>query len=137
MASSAENSPEYDDEYESEPELAGFEPHGDRPLRSPHLLTVMRIVVVVGLIGLVLPGILIGISTANGTAQRSCRIYTGYLAPAAVGFSARFELVSASGVGWNCYAVGFGGTETLLASMGLIPGGARLPSSPVAPSIDS
>lgn len=134
MASPAENSPEYDDDYEREPELAGYEPHGEKPLRSPHLITAMRIVVVVGLIGLVLPGILIGLSTANSTAQRSCQLYTAYLAPEAVGFSARFELVSASGIGWNCYAVGFGGTETLLASMGLIPGGARIPATPLAPA---
>ncbi|MBC7592305.1 MAG: hypothetical protein H7226_14860 [Salinibacterium sp.] len=137
MASPAENSPEYDNEYDDEPELTGYEPHGDRPLRSPHLLTVMRVVVVVGLIGLVLPGILIGLSTANNTAQRSCEIYTSYLAPEAVSFSARFELFSAAGIGWNCYAVNFGGDETLLAAMGIIPGGARLPVSPGAPTIDS
>lgn len=129
MASPSDNSHEYDDE----PELAGYEPHGEKPLRSPHLVTIMRVVVVVGLIGLVLPGILIGLSTANSTAQRSCDIYTTYLAPEAVTFSARFELVSAAGMGWNCYAVGFGGEETLLATMGIIPGGARLPASPVAP----
>jgi hypothetical protein len=132
---SRENSPEFDDEFE--PELAGYEPHGDRPLRSPHLVTAMRVIVVVGLIGLVLPGILIGLSTANNTAQRSCEIYTTYLAPEAVTFSARFELFSASGMGWNCYAVGFDGTETLLATMGLIPGGARLPATPLAPSIET
>ncbi|GGK96315.1 hypothetical protein GCM10007382_15730 [Salinibacterium xinjiangense] len=133
MASPSDNSHEYDDE----PELAGYEPHGDRPLRSPHLLTVMRVVVVVGLIGLVLPGILIGVSTANNTAQRSCEIYTSYLSPEAVGFSARFELASESGIGWNCYAVGFGGSETLLATMGLIPGGARLPATPLAPTSET
>jgi hypothetical protein len=130
---SANNVNEYDDE----PELAGYEPHGDKPLRSPHLLTVMRVVVVVGLVGLVLPGILIGLSTANNTAQRSCEIYTANLAPEAVTFSARFEFFSASGMGWNCYAVGFNGTETLLAAMGLIPGGARLPVSPSISTSDS
>lgn len=133
MASPADNSHEYDDE----PELAGYEPHDDRPLRSPRLIVAMRVVVVVGLIGLVLPGILIGLSTANSTAQRSCEIYTAYLAPEAVAFSARFEVVSASGMGWNCYAIGFGGTETLLASMGIIPGGARLPASPADPTSET
>ncbi|MGV8897288.1 MAG: hypothetical protein ACOH1U_12560 [Rhodoglobus sp.] len=132
MASPSENSHEYDDE----PELAGYEPHGGRPLRSPHLLRVMRVVVVLGLIGLVLPGILIGMSTANNTAQRSCAVYTSYLAPEAVTFSARFELASPSGTGWNCYAVGFGGEETLLAAMGIIPGGARIPS-PGTPTTDT
>lgn len=137
MASPSENSheyeDEYDDEYEREPELAGYQSHSEKPLRSPHLVTVMRVVVVLGLIGLVLPGILIGVSTANSTAQRSCAIYTSNLAPEAVAFSARFEFASASGMGWNCYAVSFSGNETLLAAMGLIPGGARLPASPGAP----
>ena len=137
MASPAENSSEYDNEYDDEPELAGYEPHGDKPLRSQHLLTAMRVVVVIGLVGLVLPGILIGLSTANNTAQRSCEIYTSYLAPEAVTFSARFELFRTPGMGWNCYAVGFGGDETLLATMGIIPGGARLPVSPGAPTVDS
>lgn len=130
---SADNVNEYDDE----PELAGYEPHGEKPLRSPHLLTVMRVVVVVGLIGLVLPGILIGMTTANNTAQRSCAIYTANLAPEAITFSARFEMFSASGIGWNCYAVGFNGGETLLAAMGLIPGGARVPVGPSIQTSDS
>ena len=129
MSSPSDNSHEYDDE----PELAGYEPHSEKPLRSPHLVRVMRIVVVLGLIGLVLPSILIGVSTANSTAQRSCEIYTTYLAPEAVTFSARFEFFSAAGAGWNCYAVSFGGAETLLAAMGIIPGGARLPATPVVP----
>ncbi len=133
MASPADNSHEYDDE----PELAGYEPHGQKPLRSPHLIRVMRVVVVAGLIGLVLPSILIGMSTANNTAQRTCSIYTSYLAPESVTFSARFEFASAAGMGWNCYAVGFGGEETLLAAMGIIPGGARIPATPDAPTSET
>ena len=119
----------YDDE-DDEPELAGYQPHDEqRPLRSPHLVTVMRVVVVVGLIGLLLPGILVTASTASATANRTCSIYAAYYAPEAVDFSARFELVSAAGMGWNCYAVEFGGEELLLRSMGIIPGGPRI--SPV------
>lgn len=122
-----------DDDYEDEPELAGYQPH-DRPLRSPHLITVMRVVVVIGLVGLILPGLLVTATTANRTAASTCAAYTAYFAPEAVGFSTRFEVVSAAGMGWNCYAVAFGGTETLVASLGLIPGGARLPSSPTVES---
>ncbi len=119
-----------DSQYDDEPELAGYQPH-EKPLRSPRLMTVMRIVVVLGLVGLVLPGILVTLGTANRTAQTTCAAYTGFFAPEAVSFSARFELVSAAGIGWNCYAVAFGGAETLVKAMGLIPGGARLPSAPV------
>jgi hypothetical protein len=114
------------DEYD-EPELEGYEPHGDKPLRSPHLLTAMRVVVVLGLAALVLPGILVTAGTANRTALRTCEAYAAYYAPEAISYSSRFELVGPAGIGWNCYAVEFGGGETLLKSLGLIPGGPVLP----------
>ena len=112
---------------DDEPELSGYEPHGDRPLRSRHLMTVMRVVVVIGLLGLLLPGILVTASTASRTAQATCAVYTAYYAPEAVGFSSRFELFSPAGTGWNCYAVEYGGDEVLVRSLGIIPGGVRLP----------
>ena len=123
-----------DDDYDDEPELAGYEP-SEKPLRSPHLLTAMRIIVVVGLVGLLLPGVLVTVGTANSTANSSCAAYAAYYAPEAVGFSTRFELFSAAGTGWNCYAVGFDGDEILLASLGLIPGGPRLPTTPPPGSV--
>ena len=110
------------------PELSGYVPH-DRPLRSSRSL-VMRVVVALGLIALLLPGILVTVSTANRTALSACAAYTAYFAPEAVSFSTRFELVGPAGIGWNCYAVGFGGEEVLVASLGLIPGGAKLPDAP-------
>lgn len=123
----------YDED--DEPELANYQPH-ETPLRSPHLKTVMRVVVVIGLVGLLLPGLLLTVQVANNTATRTCAAYTAYLAPEATSFSARFELSSASGMGWNCYAVQFGGEEVLLAAMGIIPGGPRIPkySTPVESS---
>jgi len=121
------------DEYDDEPELANYQPH-EKPLRGPHLVTIMRVVVVIGLVGLLLPGLLLTLNTANSTATRSCAAYTQYYAPEAISFSARFELASAAGMGWNCYAVNFGGRELLIAAMGIIPGGPRLPSGPVESS---
>ncbi len=118
---------------DDEPELAGYEPH-ERPMRGRRFVIALRIAVVLGLIGLVLPGILVTIATANRTALASCAAYTEYFAPEAVSFSTRFELVSPAGMGWNCYAVEFGGDEILLASLGLIPGGARLPTAPLESS---
>lgn len=118
---------------DDEPELAGYQPH-ERPLRGPRFRLALRIAVVLGLIGLVLPGILVTMATANRTALATCAAYTAYYAPEAVSFSTRFELVSPAGIGWNCYAVEFGGDEILLASLGLIPGGARLPSAPLESS---
>jgi hypothetical protein len=48
----------------------------------------------------------------------------------AVASITRFELFG-SALGWNCYAQQFGGEEVLVANLGLIPGGARLPSAPL------
>lgn len=115
---------------DDEPELAGYEPH-ERPLRGARFVLVLRVAVVLGLVGLVLPGILITMGTANRTALATCAAYTEYYAPEAVSFSTRFELFGPAGIGWNCYAVEFGGDEILLASLGLIPGGARLPNAPL------
>lgn len=123
-----------DEPFVDEPELTGYQPHGDKPLHSRHILTVMRVVIVIGLIGLVLPGIIVTIGTANQTATSTCATYVQYYAPEAVGFSARFELVSAAGLGWNCYAEQFGGGEVLVQSLGLIPGGPRLPVVPIEKS---
>jgi hypothetical protein len=91
----------------------------------------MRFAVILGLVALVLPGILVTATTANRTAERTCAAYAGYFAPEAVGFSARFELFGAAGVGWNCYAQLFGGGEVLVQSLGLIPGGPGIPDAPL------
>jgi len=112
---------------DDEPELAGYQPH-EKPLRSPHVARVIRVVVVLGLAALILPGILVTAETANRTALATCAIYTRYYAPESVAFSTRFEVFGPAGVGWNCYAVSFGGDELLIASLGLIPGGARIPA---------
>ncbi len=45
---------------EDEPELAGYQPH-ERPLRGPRLQLLMRVVVVLGLAALVLPGLVIAV----------------------------------------------------------------------------
>lgn len=118
------------DEYEDEPELAGYEPH-ERPLRSPHLMTAMRVIVVLGVLALILPGILVTAGTANRTAERACEVYVAFYAPHAVDHASRFELISPAGSGWNCYAIEFDGDEVLVRALGLIPGGARLPQGPV------
>ncbi len=117
-------------EYDDEPELAGYVPHGDRPLRSRAYMQVIRVVVVLGLIGLVLPGIVSAVGTANNTATRTCATYTQYLAPQAVSFDIRFDLFGDGEPGWKCYAIAFNGNETLLRSLGLIPGPAVIPTSP-------
>ncbi|MDQ2698918.1 MAG: hypothetical protein M3Y46_09010 [Actinomycetota bacterium] len=115
---------------DDEPELAGYEPTGDRPLRGERIRRMLRVIVVIAIVALVLPGILGSIALANRTAQATCAAYTAYFAPMAVGSVTRFELFGAA-IGWNCYAESFGGDEVLVANLGLIPGGARLPTAPL------
>jgi len=82
---------------------------------------VLRIVVVVGIACLVLPGLLTTMSVASATAQEACTAWVAYEAPEATGASARFEMFGASGPGWQCYTVGAFGGERNVASLGLIP----------------
>jgi len=115
---------------DDEPELAGYQPTGQRPLRHRRVSQIMRIIVIVALVALVLPGILSSVAIANRTAQLSCDAYIDYYAPTATSSVTRFELFGAA-LGWNCYAHQFGGGEVLVANLGLIPGGVRLPSAPL------
>jgi hypothetical protein len=103
-------------------ELTDYEPGYARPARSVMRLRVMRIMVAAALIGLVLPGVLVTIGTQISTADAACRIVVGSTDPEAIDAIARFEVGGAEGPGWYCYGVRFGGTETLLRSLGLIPG---------------
>lgn len=103
-------------------ELAEYEPGDARPVRSAAMMRAIRIMVVLGLAGLVLPGVLITVSTQIETADAACRIVVAASDPEAIDAIARFELTGAEGPGWYCYTVRFGGTEILLRSLGLIPG---------------
>jgi hypothetical protein len=109
-------------DYYDEPELANYEPHGDRPLRSPRTVTFMRVIVIMGIVALVLPGILTTYGLAQSTAQAACEADVAYRVPSALGASARFELFGPGGVGWQCYSVGaYGGDRKPVAALGLIP----------------
>jgi hypothetical protein len=114
--------------HEDEPELAGYEPGDGRPLRSRRTLVAMRIIVVVGLACLVLPGIFTTMSVASNAANEECRQWVAYEDPASPGWDARFELFGDGGIGWQCYTQGAFGGDTHVASMGLIPGPPALPS---------
>ena len=119
---------------DAHPELDGYEPDDQRPLRSRHLQTMLRVVVSVGIIALILPGILITAGTASATATRTCQAYTDYYAPSAVDSNARFELFGPEGPSWYCYIEEFGGREQLLRGLGIIPGTPVFPRNPVEQS---
>lgn len=111
---------------EEHPELAGYEPV-DRPLGGRRRMFVIRSVVILGVIALVLPGIATTISVSSATAEAACAAWVRYAAPDAGGSSAHFEIFGAGGIGWECYTVGAFGGDRHIASLGLIPGNAKLP----------
>jgi hypothetical protein len=103
-------------------ELAEYDPGDGRPVHSLARQRAIRIMVVLGLVGLVLPGLIVTIGTQLSTAESACRIVVARSAADSVGAVARFELLGGDGPGWYCYAQRFGGDEVLLRSLGLIPG---------------
>ncbi len=118
-------------EWDDEPELAGYEPHSGKPLRSPRLLMVMRIVVVLGLVSLVLPSIVISVTDASAAARESCHRWVKYAVPSSPGSRATFEIFGSHGVGWQCYSSDSFGGDRFVASLGLIPGVPNIPKTSV------
>jgi hypothetical protein len=104
------------------PELRGYVPNeGDRPLRHPATLHVMRVVIVLGVIGLVLPGLYATVVLQNRNADVTCAAVVANAAPGSAPVP-RFELAGPGGPSWYCYARDFGGHEVLIDSLGLFPG---------------
>jgi hypothetical protein len=113
--------------HDDEPELAGYEPGDGRPLRSRRVLIGMRIVVVLGLLAFVVPEAMTTLMVAANSAQEACRRWVRYEVPSSPGYDARFEIFGPRGAGWDCYTSGAFGGDSLVATLGLIPGPPRIP----------
>ena len=116
-------------EDETPPELAGYEEGEVGTLRGPRMQRIARVVVVLAIVGLVLPGVLISVGTATRTAELACQVVGSTEAPGAA-LEARFEWSGGEGPGWYCYATDFGGHELQLRFLGFIPEVRVVPSSP-------
>jgi hypothetical protein len=110
------------------PELAGYVPREERSVRHPLTLKIMRVVIVIGVVALVLPGVIYTIGVQMQTADAACRIVVRSGDQQAVGAVARFQVWGGNGPGWYCYAKAFDGSELMLRALGLIPGLQYLPS---------
>ena len=115
-----------DDEYH--PELAGFVPSDGHSVRHPVTVKIMRVVIVIGVVALVLPGVIYTIGVQIQTADAACRIVVRSGDPQAIGAVARFQPWGGNGPGWYCYAKSFDGSELMLRALGLIPGLSYQPS---------
>lgn len=103
------------------PELSGYEPHRERPLRSRRRMLVLRAVVLLAVLGLVLPGVITTMSVGARNAALACEFRGSIVLPGAPQFEARFEFLGPGGLGWECYATDQLGDERHIDSMGLIP----------------
>jgi hypothetical protein len=111
-----------------EPELVGYVPGDGRPLRSHRMLIAMRIVVVLGITALILPGVVGTLMINARDAAQACKLWVRYEYPGTPS-SAQFELLGAHGSGWQCYTGGsaFGGQQ-FITTLGWIPGPPMFPT---------
>ena len=119
---------------DNHPELSGYEPNDNyRPLRGKHFATVLRVVVVFGLIALVVPGVLTTVRVASDTATNTCATAVAQYYPSAADFDARFDLAGPGGFGWQCYAIDDNERATFVTPLGIIPSAPRQ-LTPVTPT---
>lgn len=115
------------------PELSGYEPPDSaRPLRGRRMVLLMRVVVLLGLVALIVPGLLTTVSIASATAAQACGQAVARYYPFAEGMSARFELTGPGGFGWQCYAIDQNERETFVLPLGIIPGPFHAPDTRVS-----
>ncbi len=81
----------------------------------------MRVVIVLGIIGLVVPSVAATVSVQARTAAAVCGqvLRAGTIDTEPI---VRFEVAGPAGPSWYCYTWEFGGHEVLVGSLGLIPG---------------
>ena len=113
---------------DNHPELAGYQPYEDKPLRGRKFSFLLRIVVVLAVLGLVLPGVFTTVSVGARNAQLACDYRGAIAVPGAPSYDARWELFGPGGIGYECYALDQLGNRIHVDSMGLIP---------VAPGVSS
>jgi hypothetical protein len=112
-----------------EPELLGYVPIEHRPLYGRRRRRIMRLMVLIAVAALVVPGILGTVSLAANTAQQTCAVYVARYQPNTAGASVHFDLFGPRGPGWDCYTLDAAQDETFLVLLGLIP------SAPLPPSV--
>lgn len=101
------------------PELASDD---DRPLRSERRRKILRVVALVSMGLLVVPGAIGTIVQTQFNARYACELARTVVAPGAQSSTARFELFPLSSAGWHCFANFYDGSSVRIATFGPIPG---------------
>lgn len=97
----------------------------DGPVFGERRRRALRITVLIALGAMVLPLVLSLYGVAHSAAQRSCTVAVNAFDTDAAGARVVFDLFSPAGPGWQCFAIGDNGSETLIAELGLLPGPPR------------
>jgi hypothetical protein len=108
------------------PELDGYEPHPERPMRSRRSQRLIQFAAVVGIALLVMPLVISQARIAERSAQRWCGIWVDYEVSEPATPDARFEVFGPSVIGWECYATEVIGGDRYLGPLGIIPGAPNL-----------
>jgi hypothetical protein len=94
-------------------------------------MLLLRLVVLLAVLGLVLPGIITTVSLGARNAELACDYRGTITNPGSPRYEARFELLGPGGLGWECYATDRLGDEHHVDSMGLIPVAPGVGPSPI------
>jgi hypothetical protein len=105
--------PELSDEWENEPE---------RPSSIAKKAKLMKIIGIVALVSMVLPGVLVTWTTSRATANAACGVAVAYYAPSASRWQASFDVLPLGHIGWNCYVYTDDGFVLRVAHLGIVPG---------------
>ena len=104
------------------PELDGYEPHGERPMRPRWTRRLMQFAAIVGIALLVMPLVISQVRVADQSAQGWCGVWVRYEVSEPARAEARFQVFGPSIIGWECYATAVIGGDRYLGPLGIIPG---------------
>ena len=100
----------------------------DRPLYGKRRKRFIRVMVLVTVGAMLLPGLAGLYSVSASAASQACIIATIHEAPDATGVSVPFQFFGPGFIGWECYATGTFGGDRHIISLGLFPGLVSLPT---------
>ena len=104
------------------PELDGYEPHEEKPLRRRWIDRGIKAAALLGTFLLIRPFAASQATVAAGSAQRWCAKWVAYEVPEPSVADANFEIFGPGFFGWECYATNIIGGDRYVGFLGIIPG---------------
>ena len=104
------------------PELEGYEPFEQKPLRSRWFVRGVQAAALLGVFLLVMPFFASQARVASVSAANWCAKWVAYEVPEPSIAEARFELFGPGVLGWECYATQLIGGDRYMGYLGIIPG---------------